>query len=141
MWANAAAMTAYPFVTLDVFTDQRFGGNPLAVFPDAAGLDAGTMQALAREFGEALAAADSIVVLPIYPARESAADFPGIDGHLVAVATADAACGRPVAWMPGFDEARALLTSSLRDGDVCLVMGAGDVDSLARSLLTADDGA
>ena len=37
-------MTAYPFVTLDVFTDQRFGGNPLAVFPDAAGMDAGTMQ-------------------------------------------------------------------------------------------------
>ncbi len=43
-------MAAYPFVTLDVFTDQRFGGNPLAVFPDAAGLDTGTMQALAREF-------------------------------------------------------------------------------------------
>lgn len=43
-------MTAYPFVTLDVFTDQRFGGNPLAVFPDAAGLDAQAMQALAREF-------------------------------------------------------------------------------------------
>ena len=43
-------MAVYPFVTLDVFTDQRFGGNPLAVFPDAAGLDASTMQALAREF-------------------------------------------------------------------------------------------
>ena len=43
-------MAAYPFVTLDVFTDQRFGGNPLAVFPDAAGLDTETMQALAREF-------------------------------------------------------------------------------------------
>ena len=94
-------------------------------------------QALAREFGEALAAADSIVVLPIYPAREFAADFPGVDGHLVAIATADAADGRPVAWMPGFDQARALLSGELRDGDVCLVMGAGDVDSLARSLLTA----
>ena len=43
-------MAVYPFVTLDVFTDQRFGGNPLAVFPDAAGLNAKTMQALAREF-------------------------------------------------------------------------------------------
>lgn len=38
-----------PFVTLDVFTDQRFGGNPLAVFTDARGLDTATMQALARE--------------------------------------------------------------------------------------------
>ena len=43
-------MAFYPFVTLDVFTDVRFGGNPLAVFPDAAGLDGATMQTLAREF-------------------------------------------------------------------------------------------
>jgi len=40
----------YPFVTVDVFTDTRFGGNPLAVFPDASGLSDGDMQALAREF-------------------------------------------------------------------------------------------
>jgi trans-2,3-dihydro-3-hydroxyanthranilate isomerase len=43
-------MQTYPFVTLDVFTDRRFGGNPLAVFPDARGLSDGQMQALAREF-------------------------------------------------------------------------------------------
>lgn len=43
-------MPAYDFVTLDVFTSTRFGGNPLAVFPNAAGLDSATMQLLAREF-------------------------------------------------------------------------------------------
>jgi trans-2,3-dihydro-3-hydroxyanthranilate isomerase len=44
-------MTAeYAFVTLDVFTNQRFGGNPLVVFPDARGMDTSTMQALSREF-------------------------------------------------------------------------------------------
>src|SRR5438270_226760 len=32
-------MPAHRFVTLDVFTTVRFGGNPLAVFPDASGLD------------------------------------------------------------------------------------------------------
>ncbi len=37
------------FVTLDVFTDAAFGGNPLAVFPDGRGLDAPTMQSIARE--------------------------------------------------------------------------------------------
>jgi trans-2,3-dihydro-3-hydroxyanthranilate isomerase len=42
-------MTRYDYLTLDVFTDRRFGGNPLAVFPDAAGLDTATMQALAAE--------------------------------------------------------------------------------------------
>ena len=38
------------FVTVDVFTERRFGGNPLAVVPDAAGLSAAQMQAIANEF-------------------------------------------------------------------------------------------
>ena len=42
-------MPAYRFVTVDVFTDRRFGGNPLAVFPDALGLSDAEMQALAAE--------------------------------------------------------------------------------------------
>ena len=43
-------MPTYEFVTVDVFTDRRFGGNPLAVFPDARGLTDEQMQALALEF-------------------------------------------------------------------------------------------
>lgn len=43
-------MTTFPFVTVDVFTDRRFGGNPLAVFPDARGLSDADMQSLAAEF-------------------------------------------------------------------------------------------
>lgn len=43
-------MRRYRFVTLDVFTDTRFGGNPLAVFPDARGLSDAEMQKLAAEF-------------------------------------------------------------------------------------------
>ena len=41
----------YRFVICDVFTDRRFGGNPLAVVPDASGLDDTSMQQIAREFG------------------------------------------------------------------------------------------
>jgi UDP-N-acetylmuramate--alanine ligase len=93
-------------------------------------------RALASRFGRALAAADLVVVLPVYPARERAEDFPGVDGHLIAAAAADAPQRRPVAWMPGFDPARAFLAARLRRGDVCLVMGAGDVDALGRSLVT-----
>ncbi len=92
-------------------------------------------QALWREFGAALAPADLIVVLDIYPARERSEDFPGIGGRLVAAAAADAADGRPVAWLPGFSEAGAFLRASLRPGDVCLLMGAGNVDTLGRSLV------
>ena len=40
----------YRFLTCDVFTDRRFGGNQLAVFPDASGLSDGVMQQIAREF-------------------------------------------------------------------------------------------
>jgi trans-2,3-dihydro-3-hydroxyanthranilate isomerase len=38
------------YVTVDVFTDRPFGGNPLAVVLDAEGLSTGQMQAIAREF-------------------------------------------------------------------------------------------
>ena len=42
-------MKEYRFIQVDVFTDKPFGGNPLAVFPEAEGLTAGEMQCLARE--------------------------------------------------------------------------------------------
>ncbi len=42
-------MRRFEFHTVDVFTDTRFGGNPLAVFPDAQGLSDAEMQSLAAE--------------------------------------------------------------------------------------------
>jgi trans-2,3-dihydro-3-hydroxyanthranilate isomerase len=39
----------FAYVTLDVFTETRFGGNPLAVFTDARGMTDAEMQALAAE--------------------------------------------------------------------------------------------
>jgi len=40
----------YRYYTCDVFTDRRFGGNPLAVLPAADGLSGARMQRIAREF-------------------------------------------------------------------------------------------
>jgi UDP-N-acetylmuramate--alanine ligase len=88
-----------------------------------------------REFGAALALADLVVVLDVYPARERAEDFPGVTGRLVAAAAADSAGGRRVAWLPGFDEAERFLRAELRDGDLLLTLGAGNVDALGRRLL------
>jgi trans-2,3-dihydro-3-hydroxyanthranilate isomerase len=48
------------FVTVDVFTDCKFGGNPLAVVLDAEGLTSGQMQAIAAEFN----LAETTFVLP-----------------------------------------------------------------------------
>jgi UDP-N-acetylmuramate--alanine ligase len=92
-------------------------------------------RALGREFGAALAQADVGAVLPIYPSRERAEDFPGVEGRLIATAAADAAGGRVMAWLPSFDDARRFLRGSLRRGDLCLMMGAGDIDVLGRSLV------
>jgi len=88
----------------------------------------------AREFGAALALADLVVVLDVYPARERAEDFPGVTGRLVAAAAADSAGGRRVAWLPGFDEAERFLRAELHEGDLLLTLGAGDVDALGRRL-------
>ena len=48
------------FVTVDVFTDRKFGGNPLAVLPHAEGLSSEQMQAIAAEFNYA----ETTFVLP-----------------------------------------------------------------------------
>ncbi len=40
----------YRYYTCDVFTNKRFGGNQLAVLPDASGLDVKQMQQIAGEF-------------------------------------------------------------------------------------------
>lgn len=53
-------MTSYDFVTVDVFTTERFGGNPLAVVPDARGMSDAQMQRVAAEFNYS----ESTFVLP-----------------------------------------------------------------------------
>lgn len=53
-------MRQYRFLTCDVFTDTAFGGNPLAVVPDAEGLDDRLMQTIAAEFN----LSETIFVLP-----------------------------------------------------------------------------
>jgi UDP-N-acetylmuramate--alanine ligase len=93
----------------------------------------------ATEFGAALAAADMVVVLDVYPARERAEDFPGVSGLLVAQAAADAAGGRPVAWARTHAAAEALLRDRLGPGDLVLTMGAGDVDALGRALVRPEE--
>lgn len=57
-----------PFATVDVFTDTRFAGNPLAVVPDASGLDPAAFQLLAREF----AYSETSFVLPPHGADHDA---------------------------------------------------------------------
>jgi len=43
-------MPGFAYQTVNVFTGDRFGGNPLAVLPDARGLTDAQMQSIARDF-------------------------------------------------------------------------------------------
>jgi UDP-N-acetylmuramate--alanine ligase len=90
---------------------------------------------LADEFGEALASADLVAVLEVYAARERRQDHPGVSGLAIARAASEHAGGRQVMWLPRLDRAEQVLRGLLRRGDICLVMGAGDVDALARGLV------
>ncbi|MFM8884751.1 MAG: UDP-N-acetylmuramate--L-alanine ligase [Solirubrobacterales bacterium] len=89
---------------------------------------------LAGRFGVALAEADLAVVVDVYPSRERAEDFPGVSGELVADAVRQA--GGSVEWIPEMAEAGKRLSSVLGPGDLCLVMGAGDIRSLGEALVS-----
>jgi UDP-N-acetylmuramate--alanine ligase len=78
-------------------------------------------------------------VLDVYPARERSQDYPGVSGLLVARAAADAAAGRPVFWLPARAQAAELLAGRLRDGDLVLTLGAGDIDALGHALVAGQE--
>ncbi|GBU18168.1 MULTISPECIES: PhzF family phenazine biosynthesis protein [Methylobacterium] len=61
-------MTRRRFVTLDVFTQTPYAGNPLAVVLDAQGLDGAAMQRIAREFN----LSETVFVLPPAETRHRA---------------------------------------------------------------------
>jgi len=85
----------------------------------------------AVEFGQALSRADQVWVTDVYPARESPIE--GVNGALIARAVERA--GAAVHYVPDLDRLEASLHERLRPGDVCLLMGAGDIDRAAHSLL------
>jgi UDP-N-acetylmuramate--alanine ligase len=87
---------------------------------------------LAREFASALAAADTVAVADVYPAREL--PVTGVTGKLVVDALAELRPGFPLAWTPQLEDGVRFLASRARSGDVALMIGAGDVQRAAPLL-------
>ena len=87
----------------------------------------------AREFGEALAAADSVFVADIYPAREQ--PIPGVTAELIVDSTRQA--GGFVAWQGERGSLSNELARAVRGGDVVLTIGAGDITKTGPELLRA----
>jgi trans-2,3-dihydro-3-hydroxyanthranilate isomerase len=101
-------MSSYDYVTLDVFTTQRFGGNQLAVILDARGLSDAQMQAIAKEFNFS---ETTFVLPPQHPAHTAQVRIftPGNEmpfaGHpTVGTAHALAALGKATADLVIFEE-------------------------------------
>ncbi|MEU6822514.1 UDP-N-acetylmuramate--L-alanine ligase [Streptomyces atriruber] len=88
-------------------------------------------QELGTEMGQALALADSSVVLDIYPARED--PIPGITSALIIDAAREA--GAEVAAASDKAEAVRTLAGMAKPGDLVLTMGAGDVTDLGPQIL------
>jgi len=101
-------VTRYEYRVVDVFTDKAFGGNPLAVFREPGKLDAGTMQAIAKE----LHLSETTFVLP---PSSAAAD------HRVRIFTPDAEL--PFAGHPTLGTAFVLAEG--KDGSMRLEEGVG----------------
>ncbi|GAA3062352.1 UDP-N-acetylmuramate--L-alanine ligase [Actinokineospora globicatena] len=88
-------------------------------------------ETFATEFGTALGLADEVVVLDVFGAREE--PKPGVSGALVADAVPLPA--ERVHYEPSFDRVPALVAGLVKNGDLVLTMGAGDVTMLGPEVL------
>ncbi|MFG2410057.1 UDP-N-acetylmuramate--L-alanine ligase [Streptomyces goshikiensis] len=88
-------------------------------------------QELGKEMGQALALADSALVLDIYPARED--PIPGITSEII-IASARAA-GADVTAEHEKDAVADVIAGMAKPGDLVLTMGAGDVTDLGPQIL------
>jgi UDP-N-acetylmuramate--alanine ligase len=86
--------------------------------------------ALGPAFGEPLATADRIVVTDVYSAGE--APQPGVTGRVVADAVS--AAGGDVRYIPSIRSVAAAIVPELEEGDVVLLLGAGDVNSISDEI-------
>lgn len=89
--------------------------------------------ALGATFGPSFRGADLVVVTDIYSAGEH--PVPGVSGRLVADAVAADADSPEVVWLPHRSDLVGYLRNELRDGDLCLTLGAGDLTSLPDELI------
>ncbi len=114
-------MRTVPYVTVDVFTEERFGGNPLAVVTDGRGLTDAEMQALAAEFNYS---ETTFVLPPDDPARTARVrifnrthEMPFAGHPNVGTACVLAGMGRDRAGLLVFEEAAGLVEVRVqRDG-------------------------
>ncbi len=88
---------------------------------------------LQYEFGKALTIADEAIVTEIFPAREE--PEPGITGKLVVDAYLAERPAGPISYLPRFADIVRSLALRVREGDLVLTLGAGDIYRVGEQLL------
>jgi UDP-N-acetylmuramate--alanine ligase len=115
--------------TLDAARQTFPRGRVLAVFQPH--LFSRTLDQ-ADAFGNSLLGADLAVVTDVYPSREK--PIPGVTGEMV-VEAARRSGHRNVHYCPAWQDAPELLAGEVREGDVIVTLGAGDVNRLGQKLV------
>lgn len=92
-------------------------------------------QLFSKEFGKAFGDADRVILLDVYPAGET--PIPGVSGRTVLEAVLERNPRAQMAFMPHFTEVVDYICNTVREGDIVLTMGAGDVTALAPQLIEA----
>lgn len=90
-------------------------------------------QALWRELGASLTEADVIVVTDVYAAAQD--PIPGVTGKLIVDGIARTARGRRVVYLPHRGDVVRFLEHEVREGDLVITMGCGDVWMLGDAVL------
>ena len=85
----------------------------------------------AKEFASSLALADTVFLTGVYPARE--APIPGVDSR--GIEGPARAAGVDVRLVEERDAVPATVAAALEPGDVCITLGAGDLDRAARDIV------
>jgi UDP-N-acetylmuramate--alanine ligase len=86
-------------------------------------------------FADVFVGSDLVVVTEVYAAGE--APRPGITGKLIVDAVLDAHPSTRLAWLPARRDLVAYLVRTLRPGDLCLTLDAGDLTSLPDEVIDA----
>ncbi|MFL6290017.1 MAG: UDP-N-acetylmuramate--L-alanine ligase [Thermoanaerobaculia bacterium] len=134
-WHGAAVIDDYAHhptevaATLEAARQSYPRGRVLAVFQPH--LFSRTLDQ-AEGFGNALLGADLAVVNDVYPSREQ--PVPGVTGELV-VEAARRSGHRNVRYCPAWKDAPGILLENVREGDVIVTLGAGDVNRLGKQLV------
>ena len=91
-------------------------------------------KALMNEFADALCLADEVVLAPVYPARET--DTLGISSDTLRQNIARR--GKDARCFPDFERIEEFLQSQVREGDLVITTGAGDVVQVGEDLLRSE---